>query len=287
MIDQREIIWGIIAPPVLMAIGMLATAGVPVAKRFLSTGALLALVFGLSQLGFRDWRLPGADVQDWPAWIAFAAGLITLCATCGQGPLRWRIIVRLALTSVATWLLLRPLLQNDSMVVAVAWIGGWSVGWTALILGWERAHATTSPGVSVTALSALAGFSAVSLLLFNCMTHAQYAGILTAALTTALVVNWWRPAWYASAGPVTVSAVLLPTLWLLGQRYADLPWWAIPLFALAAFAPALSTVAPVRTWPAWRRVAVTVVATLIVVSPVLVWGVVTSIRASSAPSYGY
>ena len=59
MIDQREILWGIIAPPVLMAIGMSATAYVPLARRFLSTGALLALVFGISLLGFRGWPAPG------------------------------------------------------------------------------------------------------------------------------------------------------------------------------------------------------------------------------------
>ena len=61
MIDQREILWGVLAPPVLMAIGMVATAALPLAKRFFSTGALLALVFGISQLGFRGWPLPGSD----------------------------------------------------------------------------------------------------------------------------------------------------------------------------------------------------------------------------------
>ncbi|HEX3134468.1 MAG TPA: hypothetical protein VHX44_12895 [Planctomycetota bacterium] len=285
MIDQREIIWGVLAPPVLMAIGMVATASVPVAKRFFSTGALLALVFGISQLGFRGWPAPGGDVQNWPAWIAFAGGLITLCSACGQGPLPWRISARLAITGLATWLLLGPQLQSTG--AAVAWIGGVAITWTALILVWERAHAASSAGVSVTALTALAGFTSASLLLFNCMTHAQYAGILTAALTAALVLNWWRPTWYAAASPVTVAALVLPTLWILGQRYADLPLWAVPLLALATLAPLASNVGPVRTWSAWKRVAVAVVATVIVVAPVLVWGVVTSIKASSEPSYGY
>ncbi len=285
MIDQREILWGVLAPPVLMAIGMAATAYLPITRRFLSTGALLALVFGLSQLGFRGWVLPGSDVQNWPAWIAFAGGLITLCSACGQGPLLWRVSVRLAITGIATWLLLRPLLQSSGEVIA--WIGGSAVAWTALILVWERAHAATSSGVSVTALTALAGFSAASLLLFNCMTHAQYAGILTAALTAALVLTWWRPAWYAAAGPVTVTALVLPTLWLLGQRYADLPLWAVPLLALAGLAPLVSNLGVVRTWPAWKRVTATALATLVVVSPLLIWGVITSIKASSEPGYGY
>src|SRR6187551_1337530 len=101
MIDQRELIWGVLAPPVLMAIGMAATAYLPVNRRFLSTGALLALVFGISQLGFRGWPPPGGDVHNWPAWIAFAGGLITLCSTCGHGPQLWRVGSRLTITGIA------------------------------------------------------------------------------------------------------------------------------------------------------------------------------------------
>lgn len=287
MIDQREILWGVLAPPVLMAIGMAATAYLPASRRFLSTGALLALVFGISQIGFRGWVLPGGDVHNWPAWIAFAGGLITLCSACGQGPLVWRLAIRLAITGLAVWLLLRPQLQHGSTGAAIAWIGGTTVVWTAIVLLWERAHAATTQGVSVTVLAVLAGISALSLLLFNSLTHAQYGGILTAALVAAVVVSWWRPAWYSPVGPVTVSALVLPALWLLGQRYADLPLWALPVLALAGLAPLVSTLAPIKSWPAWKRLLAAKLAAVVLASPVLIWGVVTSIKASSEPSYGY
>lgn len=287
MIDQREILWGIVAPPVLMAIGMAVTAQVPAARRFLSTGALLALVFGISLLGFRGWPAPGGDVHNWPAWIAFAGGLITLCSACGHGPLPWRIAVRLAITGVAGWLLLWPQLQHAATGAAVAWIAGTAVAWTALVLGWERAHAAATPGVSAGALVALAGLGSASLLLFNTMTHAQFAGILTAALTAALVLGWWRPAWYAAGGPVTVTALVLPALWLLGHRYADLPLWTLPFLALAGLAPLIAGLSRVNGWIEWKRVAITVAATVALTAPVVVWGVVTSIRASAEPSYGY
>lgn len=288
MIDQREIIWGVLAPPVLMAIGMAATAYLPASRRFLSTGALLALVFGVSQLGFRGWVLPGGDVHNWPAWIAFAGGLITLCSACGHGPLVWRIVVRLVITGFASWLLLRPQLQHGSTGTAVAWIGGTTIVWTAIILAWERAHAAITQGVSVTALAVLAGVSALSLLLFNSLTHAQYGGILTAALVAAAVLSWWRPAWYGPAGPVTVSALVLPTLWLLAHRYADLPLWALPFLALAGLAPLAVLAAPLRTSSDWKRLLTVKLATILVASPVVVWGVITSLRATAVESsYGY
>lgn len=287
MIDQREILWGIVAPPLLMAVGMAATAYVPVARRFLSTGALLALVFGLSLLGFRGWPAPGGDVHHWPAWIAFAGGLITLGAACGHGPLLWRILVRAALTGIAGWLLLWPQLQRGSTTDAVLWIGGVAVGWTGVVLAWERAHASATSGVSAGALTALAGVAALALLLFNTMTHAQFAGILTAALTAALVLGWWRPAWYAPAGPVTVTALVLPALWLLGHRYADLPGWTLPFLLLAGTAPLLVRWPWVAGLSAWKRLVATIALTVLITSPVLIWGVVTSIKASAEPSYGY
>lgn len=287
MIDQREVLWGVLAPPVLMAVGMIATAAMPAARRFVSTGAWLALVFGLCQLGFRGWHLPGHDVQDWPAWIAFAAGLLTLCSLCGQGPVLWRILTRGVLKALATWLLLRPQLAAVDTASVIAWIGGAAVVWTLLVLLWERAHAATTPGVSVVNLTLLGGLSSAALLLFNCMTHAQFAGILTAALTAALVLGWRKPAWYSAAGPVTIAAVVLPTLWLLGYRYADLPVWSLPCLAVAGLAPWLVEKTPVRAWSDWKRLAVVSVVTVVAVSPALVWGVITSLKAASEPSYGY
>ena len=288
MLDQREIIWGVLAPPVLMAIGMVATAYVPASRRFLSTGALLALVFGVCQLGFRGWPLPGGDVHNWPAWIAFAGGLITYCSACASGPLVWRILVRLAITGVASWLLLALELRGASAGTSAVWIISATLLWTLLILTWERAHAAATPGVSVTVLTTLAGLSSVSLLLFNTMNHAQFAGILTAALSAAAVLSWWRPTWYVPAGPVIIVALVIPSLWLLGTFavYTGLPTWSLPFLAFAGLAPLVTTIAPVRNWSAWKRVLLANLITVVLVSPVLIWGVITSIKASSEPSYG-
>lgn len=289
MIDQREILWGIVAPPVLMAVGMIATAYLPVTRRFLATGALLALVFGLSQLGFRGWRLPGADVNvnAWVACIAVAGGLITMCSVCGQGPWLWRILTRATLTGVGSWLLLRPYLAQIGSGEAVVWVGGLTVAWTGVILAWERAHAATTPGVSLTTLVALAGFSALCLLMFNVLEHAQYAGILMGALVAAAVLSWWRPSWYSAAGPVTVAAVVLPMVWVLGERYASLPLWALPVLAFAGMAPLVVTTSRLHSLAAWKRIAITQLVLLVLVSPVVIAGVHLTIQMLKEPSYGY
>lgn len=285
MIDQRELIWGIIAPPLLMVAGMLLTAWWPAGRRFLPTGALLALVFGICHLGFRGWVAPGGDVQNWPAWIAFAGGLLTCGASAGG--LTWRVAIRLALTTLAVWLLLKPQLPAGDLPQAILWVGGLAVLWSAVIMAWERVHAASTAGVSAVTLTTLAALSAVSLVLFNCITHGQFAGILTAAATAALVLMWWRPTWYASAGMVTLSAVILPMLWLLGNRYADLPTWALPVLAVGGMAPLITAIAPARRWSDLQRLALVTVVAVLLVSPVLAWGVITSLRAAAESGSGY
>jgi hypothetical protein len=287
MIDRHEIIWGIIAPPVLMAAGIAATAWLPAIRRWLPTGVLIALVFALCQFGFRGGKLPGSDVNAWPAWIAVAAGALTWCALSGHGPMRWQVPTRAALTGIATWLLLMPRLGQITSAETALWLAGLTLAWTTLILVWERAHAATTPGVSATTLVALAGFSALVLLMFNTLVHAQFALIALLAMAVAMVAGWWRPAWYASAGPVTVLAVVLPMVWVLGERYASLPLWCLPLLGLAGLAPLVATLPRTRAWAAWKRLALTQAVLLLVLSPVLVAGIRLTIQMLKEPSYGY
>jgi hypothetical protein len=287
MIGQQEIIWGIVAPPLLMAVGMATTAQQPLLKRTVFMGILLAVIFAICQLGFRGWTMPGKDVQDWPAWIALAGGLITCCSICHHGPWPWRIVMRLIITGLSVWLLLKPQIQSEGTITIVTWIISGAVTWTALMMAWERVHAVISEKIQLTTFVVLSGLTAMSLLLFNCLTHAQYSGILTAALTAALVIAWWRPSWFNAQGMVTVVALILPTLWLLSNRYSNLPNWALPLLALAGLAPLIAMIAPMRNWSEWKRLATTIAVLGILLLPVVAWGVVTSMRATSEPSYGY
>ena len=287
MIDQSEITWGIVAPPLLMAVGIATIAQFPLLKRTVFMGVLTAVIFAVCQLGFRGWAMPGKDVQDWPAWIALTGGVFTYCWMCHHGLWPWRIFMRLIITGLAVWLLLKPQIQSEGTITIVTWVIGGAMTWTALMMAWERVHTVTSEKIQLTTFVALSGLTAMSLLLFNCLTHAQYSGILTTALTAALVIAWWRPSWINSQGIVTVIALILPTLWLLSNRYSNLPNWALPLLALAGLAPLIAMGNPVRHWSEWKRLAITVAVLATVLLPVVIWGVVTSLRATAEPSYGY
>jgi hypothetical protein len=285
MIDQGEILWGVVAPPLLMLAGLALSA---TSRRWMPTGAVLAVVYALAHLGMAKWPSPGGNVHDWPAWIAVTGGVVTLCAARAGGPLAWRMILRLVIAGVAVWLMLRPQLHGGGTGAAVGLVAGLAIGWTVMILLWERAHAAATPGTSLIGLTTVAGLSAISLLMFNSLTHAQFAGILVAALGAALVVCWWRPAWWGDRTAVTVVALVLPALWLLGRFYADLPGWAVVLLALSGLAPWVGAHPAVRARAAWQRLAIVAGVALVLAAPVLAWGAVTSARAAGAqPEYGY
>ena len=236
MIDMYEILWGLVAPLLLMAGGLIVTGLWPTLRGVFSLGFLLAMVFAICQLGFRNWAMPGKDVQDWPAWIAVVGGLMACCSLSSNGHLGWGLVIRLTVTGLSAWLLLKPQIRDQGMLMIAAWVFGSAIVWTALVTAYERVHATasrTSSKVSLITFVTLGGLTAISLLLFNCLTHAQYSVIFTAALMAALVIVWWRPKWYNPQGLVMVAALILPTLWLLSNRYSNLPIWALPLLALA------------------------------------------------------
>jgi hypothetical protein len=195
MIDQQEITWGIVAPPLLMAVGMAAIAQLPLLKRTVYTGVLLAVIFALCQLGFRGWAMPGKDVQDWPAWIALAGGVFTCCSMCHHGPWPWRIVMRLIITGLSVWLLLKPQIESEGTLTVATWVIGGAMIWTTLMVAWERVH--------------------------------------------------------------------------------------------TGLAPLITIINPVRHWPEWKRLATTVAILGTLLLPVIIWGVVTSLRATAEPSYGY
>jgi hypothetical protein len=123
------------------------------------------------------------------------------------------------------------------------------------------------------------------LLLFNTMTHAQFAGIATAALSAAAVLSWWKPTWYHAASAVTVSAFFFPALMLLGHYYANLPSWTLPFLALAGVAPLVTANEKIRSLAAWKRIGIAVSVIMLITAPVIIWGVVTSARAASSAGY--
>jgi hypothetical protein len=125
----------------------------------------------------------------------------------------------------------------------------------------------------------------VAFLLFNSLTHAQYAGVLAGALVTATALTAIKPQWWRDQSMVIVSAFILPSLWLLGRFYVVLPYWAPPL--LAGLVPWLIEHQRLRSLVAWKKLLVVAVIIGVIVSPIIIWGVITSIRAAGQQTHGY
>jgi hypothetical protein len=285
MIDQREILWGVLAPPVLVAAGIMLTALSAKTQRLFTTGFIIGVVVALSVWGFRGFPTPGRDVHDWAGWIALIGGMITVCSLCAQNPWWSRLLVRLAITGAASYLLLWRTLEHGELSIAIITLVVVTLAWTALIFSWEQTQKKTTPGVSVVSLVVVGGLTSLSLLLFNTMTHAQFAGIATAALSAAAVLSWWKPTWYHAASAVTVSAFFFPALMLLGHYYANLPSWTLPFLALAGVAPLVTANEKIRSLAAWKRIGIAVSVIMLITAPVIIWGVVTSARAASSAGY--
>ncbi len=287
MIDQNEIIWGIIVPPLLMAVGVVTLGALPITHRYFSVGAWLTLVYAVCHLGLRKWPSFGVNVHDWPVWIALAIGALAWRGGCTTAPWWLRALTRAVLISVAVWFMLRPQYVGMSTEVALLWSIGLVIPWVMTQLLWERAYEKLSPDATTMGLMLVALLSSVSLLLFNVLLHAQLAGIVTAILVTIGVFTRLRPSWLMDRTVVTVVAMLLPALWILGVRYADLPIWGAGVLAVTGLVPWLTASARLAARPAWQRLAIQVVAMFVVSSPIIVWGVVTTLRAMSESEYGY
>jgi hypothetical protein len=288
MLDQREIWWGVVAPPVLMIGGLALSASLPWVRRWLSMGMVLGLVYAVGQFALNNWQIPRGNVHDWPMAIALGAGFMTQCAASScHAPWWWRMSVRVLFPIFLVWLLMRVKWPSTLTSTEIVQAIGLSLMWIAVIFSWERAYKKASPLVAGTGLSIVAILSAVVSLLFNCLTHAQYAGVLAGALVAATALTAIKPQWWRDQSMVIVSAFILPSLWLLGCFYADLTYWAPPLLAVAGLAPWLIEHPRLRSLVAWKQMLVVAVIIGVIVSPIIIWGVITSIRAAGQQTYGY
>ncbi len=280
----------IIAGLVIAVVGARVRAGgCPVLTRIGWEGALLLSLYAILQVALVGWLgFPPRNVQYWPPFIALAGLPLTITF-----PVRARLVHALLafiLVAGASVLLMIPgLTMHWSSGEAALWLALVGLGWFATVLGWPRAAAAATPGAAITALVVAAGASALSVSLFGTFTYAQLAGMIAFPTVAVAVMTWWRGRSTAAAASLALAlAVLLPMWWILATTMAELPRWAPFLLALRGGASALAALPRVRAWAPWRRNVCIAAAAAVVVAPVLVWGVVQSLRmsASSGPD-GY
>jgi hypothetical protein len=79
----------------------------------------------------------------------------------------------------------------------------------------------------------------------------------------------------------------MPALLFLGTVYTDLPWWGAVLLLLAGLTPWLTNLPSLQTWSPSKRLVLLVLSMVIIASPALIWGIITTLRALAEPDYGY
>jgi hypothetical protein len=251
-------------------------------------GAALLVLYAILHLALLGWLgFPPHDVKMWPPFLALGAVLLTISFPARA---RWvHALLAVLLVAGASVLLLMPKLTMAwSPGESALWLGAVALGWLATLAGWPRTAAATTPGAAITALVVAAGSSALSVSLFGSFTYAQLVGLIAFPTAVVGVVTWWRGSSSAAATSLALAlAVLLPMWWVLATTMAALPPWAPVLLALSGGAGVVAGLPGLRAGAPWKRIVCIALAAIVVVSPVLVWGVITSIRMSSAGGDGY
>lgn len=291
MQDLAEILWPVAAPVAIAIVGVPLAAwlhrGEMAWRRSPAwLGLVIAVAYAVSHWGLRGWKgFPPSDVHDWMPFIALSSALLLGCVSCA-GAGWWSTMMRLLLTTGAVALLLRPRLATWQAADSALWVGGLGVAWAVVLIAWERGVRAATPGTAAVGLLLAALWTSIALVIFGSMVHGQFAGMIAAALGVVMVLVWCRTSFWSDAGPATVVGLVLPALWVLGIFYLDLPRWAPPVLALAGCAPWLVAIPIVRGWSGWQRLLLVVVASALAAAPVLITGVLASLKASSSgPSY--
>lgn len=293
MQDVGEILWTVAAPVAVAIVGVPLAAwlhrGEMAWRRAPAwLGLVVAAAYAVGHWGLRGWKgLPPGDVHDWMPFIALSSALLLACSSCaGSG--WWQTVLCLLLTTGAAAALLRPRFAGWSATDLALWVGGLGVAWALVLIVWERGVRAATPGVAAVGLLLAALWSSLALVIFGSMTHGQFAGMLAAALGVVMTLSWLRSEWWSDAGAATVAGLVLPALWLLGIFYLDLPRWAPPLLALAGCAPWLAAIPALRARAPWQRLALVAFVSALAAAPVLIAGVLASLKAADGgggPSY--
>lgn len=250
----------------------------------LRLGALLAVAAGFA-VGFAvilRWpELPlaaGTDAWYWVAWLAPAAFVLGGIELSWRLPLVVRLVLRLAATAGAAWLILSPKVGQDGtekgMIIAVSAVG-MTLLWT--MLGGSRKD--EPPEWSALPVTMAAGLGAAVLAFFSgSLAMGQVTGALSAALTApvALAVVF-RLRGASVAAPCAAAAALLLGGLLL-SAYAYLNYGSevyfpasIPLLLLAG--AVLGTWLPRLLAPTANRLLGVLLATLppLILSVIAAW----------------
>jgi hypothetical protein len=224
---QTALLLSVLAPAALAAVAV--TLGLRLWSRSAPLDAGLwsltvAPVLGAfaAQVAVRGFPgLPPTDASDWALWTGAAATLYGLPGLAGRLQPRAAWTLRVALSGLTAFLVLRPLIGR---------LDGWGVPWViagaaALVLGWwalEQADAALEGPAAPAALLVVGASVAAALGLSGSARLAQAAGGATAAFGVLLLAGIARPRLRAAGAVAAPTAVLLGGLVLGGIHYGEL-----------------------------------------------------------------
>jgi hypothetical protein len=292
---QRTFLLGILLPVVSTAIAMLVLTRLrrgddPVKQRVGWEGALLAVIYAGVQLLLDPWTgFPPANIMQWPPLIALAALLVSLFDGDRVRRLRWVAGGMVVAGAGAVLLLLRPAAFSHLPIgMGILWTGVAVAAWLALVTLWSRTAARVPSREVMTTLAISAGTSAAAMLLFDSLTYAQHIGIIALIMVVMVVMAWLRGmTQQVSRGLARVLAVILPSWWILSTTMSDLPVWGLPLLAGAGASAWVGTIPAVASWAPWKRVVLVGFIAVMVVSPLMGWGIIQSLHQAHGSGEGY
>jgi len=205
--------------------------------------AILGGFLGGYALIYRDlsFPFPPRTVLSWLPWLALMGGIVVAIADRRKHP-GWRYGARGMTASVSAWILLWPIMRQESVLAAfLAWLtvaGLWSVLWLALIPD-KRDQKSTGATLFVGAVGlALVAPLSSSILL------AQFGSALAVVLAVALVFSflmrgsrWDSPS--ADVGVLILGALMVDLRFYAGASMGVMVWLLVSLAAGAGVASIL------------------------------------------------
>ncbi|WP_163099575.1 hypothetical protein GL267_007050 [Acidithiobacillus ferrianus] len=184
-------------------------------------------------LTYRDFSFPPRTVLSWLPWLALVGGIVVAIADRRKHP-GWRYGARGMTASVSAWILLWPIVRQESVLAAfLAWLTVamlWSVLWFAL----TPDHRDQKPAGTTLFVGAV-GLALVAPLLGSILL-AQFGAALAVVLAVALVFSllvhgsrWDSPS--ADMGILILGALMVDLRFYAGASMVVMVWLLVSLAA--------------------------------------------------------
>lgn len=205
------------------------------------------------------------SAEDWLPLLALLAAIFSALDNLPNLPSvfkpMWRLLVSIG--AIAVLLFPSAFLTTGAKIM---WTIGLGIALTLLWLTMEALAERQTGALLPLAWSVVATASSVALFIAHTAAISQLSGVLAAITGAAFVFGLWQRQWSWAKGAVGVVAVLLLGVTVNGAFYAELPIASAVFLWLAAISGWTGSALDNQRLPAWGRVAVQLVITVVFAS---------------------